>query len=326
MHDFELKKRQITDRLDILAVASQHVRLKRSGRRWVGLCPFHSEKTPSFTVTPDLGLFKCFGCGKGGDLFSFVQMRENVPFGEAFRMLADRAGVELVAGPTERSQGPGRVDVAKVNEWALRFFRANLTSAELGKNARDYLRGRGFSDEIVERFELGLATDGAPAIKDAAKRAGFDAPLLLGADLVREGDSGGAYETFRNRLIFPIRDATGRVVGFGGRTLVDDRAKYLNTRQTVLFDKGRGLYGIHQARTAVQERGRAVVVEGYTDCLAAHQAGFTETVATLGTAMTESQVDLLRRDSDAIILRFDSDDAGEAAADRAIHVALPRCC
>ena len=324
MDDFELRKRQILDRVDILDVASEHVTLKRTGKRWVGLCPFHAEKTPSFTISPDLGLFKCFGCGRGGDLFSFVQLRENVSFGEAMRILADRAGVELQPSKGE-ARGPDRADLAKVNNWAMRFFQSKLKDENVGRPAREYLRSREFSDSVVERFSLGLATDEGLLLREAARRAGIDESLLLAADFVRQGDDGRLYDTFRNRLMFPIRDATGRVVGFGGRTLLDDRAKYLNTRQNALFDKGRGLYGIDLARNDISQRRRAVVVEGYTDCLAAHQAGLSETVATLGTALTESQVDLLRRYCDELILLFDSDEAGEAAADRAILVALPRC-
>ncbi len=326
MRDFEHIKRRILDRVDILDLASEHVTLKRSGRRWVGLCPFHSEKTPSFTVSPDYGAFKCFGCGKAGDIFTFVQLRENIPFIEALGFLADRAGVELEPAGRGPSGGPTRADVARANVWASRFFRSRLLDDRTGRSARAYLQSRQISDQTSERFNLGLATDdGGRGLQAAAARDGFDVPLLLAADLVRQGDDGHRYETFRQRLMFPIRDSGGRVIGFGGRTLVDDRAKYINTAQNVLFDKGRSLYGIDLARGAISDRRRVVVVEGYMDCLAAHQAGATETVAALGTALTERHVDLLRRYCEQIILLFDSDEAGEAAAERAIRVALPRC-
>ena len=336
MHDFEQVKRQILDRISIQDVVAEHVTLKRRGVRWVGLCPFHSEKTPSFTVSPERGLFKCFGCGKGGDVFSFVQLRENVSFMEAMRHLADRAGVDF-RDTTQRSPTapgePSRTDLAKLNAWALQFFRTNLLAGSVGGSAREYLRGRGFTDATIERFGLGLAAEGGPslrgsgqALRSAAASAGFGDAMLVAADLLRKDEATGrAYETFRSRLMFPIRDATGRVVGFGGRTLIDDRAKYLNTRQTALFDKGRNLYGIELAREAIASRRRAIIVEGYTDCMACHQAGFTEAVATLGTALTEAHVDLLRRFGEEIVLLFDSDAAGEAAADRAIALALPRC-
>lgn len=321
----EQKKKEILDRVDIVDLVSEHVTLRRSGQRLVGLCPFHSEKTPSFTVRPEHGAFKCFGCGKGGDIFSFVQFRENVPFMEAMRILADRVGIELQptsgGGPAE---GPSRADVARVNAWAKGFFRSQLLDETVGASTRAYIASRGISDETAERFGLGLATGDLSLLRRAALAAGFAPAVLESADLLREGDHGDGYATFRNRLMFPIHDATARVVGFGGRTLGDDRAKYLNTRQNELFDKGRGLYGIDLARDAIKEQKRAILVEGYTDCLAAHQAGFPETVATLGTALTQEQVDLLRRYCDQIVLLFDSDSAGEAAADRAIHVALPR--
>jgi len=331
LQGFEQSKRLILDRVDLVEFVSEHVVLRRQGRRMVGLCPFHSEKTPSFTVSPELGLFKCFGCGKGGDLFSFVQERENVTFMEAMRILADRAGVELApsrgSGKAGSGAAPtiGRVEIARVNEWAARWFRANLLDAKLGARVRDYAAARGISEAASEQFELGLADAGAASIIEAGRRAGFGLDLLDAADLIRRGDDGRVYETFRNRLMFPIRDVMRRVIGFGGRTLVDDRAKYLNTRQHVLFDKGRSLYGIDRARDAVASQGRIVIVEGYTDCIAAHQAGFCETVATLGTALTEHHVDLIRRYTEHAVLLFDSDDAGAAAADRAITVALPRC-
>lgn len=325
LRDFERVKREILDRIGIQELASEQVALKRSGRRWVGLCPFHPEKTPSFTVSPERASFKCFGCGKGGDIFSFVQFRENVDFGDALRMLADRAGVDLDETGERDASEPGRADLARVNDWAMRFFRARLLDESVGKVTREYLRARQISDETAERFGLGLAAEGGESLRQAAARAGIQLPLLLAADLIRSSDRGDYYDTFRNRLMFPIRDTTNRVVGFGGRTLADDRAKYLNTRQNALFDKGRGLYGIDLARDSIGKRGRAVLVEGYTDCLAAHQAGFTEVVATLGTALTEAQVDLLRRYCEQIVLLFDSDKAGEAAAERAIRVAFPRC-
>lgn len=325
MFEFERKKSEILSRIDVVDLVSEHMTLKRSGRRWIGLCPFHEEKTPSFTVSPDRGSFKCFGCGKGGDVFTFVQFRENVPFMEAMRMLADRAGVTLDTQPPQARRETGRAEMIRVNAWAVEVFRRRLLDASLGKTARDYVRGRKIADEIAERFQLGLAGGGSNELITAARKEGLDADLLEAADLIRRGDEGRSYDTFRDRLMFPIRDATGRVIGFGGRTLVDDRAKYLNTRQNALFDKGRNLYGLDQARDAATSAGRFVVVEGYTDCLACHQAGFTNAVATLGTAMTDAQVALMRRYAEEVVLLFDSDEAGDAAAERAVRVALPQC-
>ena len=327
MRHLELIKREILDRVDLYQVVAEHVTLKRSGKRWLGLCPFHSEKTPSFTVNPEMGLFKCFGCGKGGDLFAFVQHRENIPFMEAMRLLADRAGIEMDEPKSSKVNSelePSRQDVGRVNAWASEYFRTNYLNESVGLAAREHFLARGFTEEISARFGVGLAPDSGPLLRQKAAQAGFALPVLLAADLVRQDERGEVYDTFRNRLMFPIRDATNRVIGFGGRTLGDDRAKYLNTRQNVLFDKGRNLYGIDLAREAMSVTRRAIVVEGYTDCIACRQAGLSETVASLGTALTEAQVELLRRFCDEIVFLFDSDDAGEAAADRAIGIAIPR--
>jgi DNA primase len=328
LRDFERHKRAILDRVGIVDLVSAHVTLKRSGQRFVGLCPFHTEKTPSFTVNPDLGIFKCFGCGKGGDIFKFIQLRENVSFMEAMSMLADRAGVQISqteGASAGRSKSEfSKNDLVRVNAWAEQYFRSLLDNETIGQAARDYLCGRGFNDETLKRFGVGLAVDEPNRLTQAATKAGIAPALLIEADLLRQSDDGRTYDTFRSRIMFPIRDPMNRVIGFGGRTLIDDKAKYLNTRQNTVFDKGRTLYGIDIARNAISDRGRTVVVEGYTDCLAAHQAGFRETVATLGTALTESHVELMRRYGDEVILLFDSDQAGETAADRAIHVALPR--
>lgn len=246
---------------------------------------------------------------------------------EAFRLLADRAGVALDEPRTVSSGIEGdevsRQDIARVNVWALEFFRSNFTSGA-GQPAQEYFFGRGFSKSTAVTFGVGLAVENGRALQLAANRAGFAIPVLLAADLIRRGESGELYDTFRNRLMFPIHDQTGRVIGFGGRTLAEDKAKYLNTRQNALFDKGRNLYGIHLAREAMSSNGRVVVVEGYTDCIACQQAGVSETVASLGTALTEAQIDLVRRFCAEIVLLFDSDSAGETAADRAISVALPR--
>jgi len=326
LNDLESKKRQILDRVDILQVVSEHVKLKRRGRRWVGLCCFHSEKTPSLSVDPDRGFFKCFGCGKGGDVFTFLELRENLSFFEALQVLADRTGIELAAptGVRAATEGLGRRDIAKVNAWAMQLFRTNARDLRKGEAARAYLKSRQVSEASIERFCLGVALlEGLP-IQPVAEQAGFSAKLLLAADFLRSAEDGRVYETFRNRLMFPIRDASGQVLGFGGRTLEDHPAKYINTRQTPLFEKGRGLYGMDLARPRILESGRVILVEGYMDCIAVHQAGFSETLATLGTALTEAQVELLRRFCDNVILLFDSDRAGEEAADRAIQLAIPQ--
>lgn len=336
MIGYDSIKEQIRQRLDLVDFISRDVALKRKGRDFGGLCPFHQEKTPSFYVSPDKGIFKCFGCGAGGDLFSYVQRRENVEFGEAVRMLADRCGIEL-RKESRRSEGqsgpagakrPTRHDILKANQWAADAFRSAYLDEQTGAAARQYVADRGISAEFAESFGIGLAIDDGGWLLNRARSAGISEQVLAAAVLVRTSDRPGGidganrYGAFRNRLMFPIRDTMNRVLGFGGRTLGDDKAKYINTSQNPVFDKRRLLYGIDLAREKLAETRRAIVVEGYTDCIAAHQAGFANTVATLGTALTDEHVSLLRRWCDEIVLVFDADQAGQQAADRAVEVAL----
>ncbi len=322
MRDLDAVKREIRDRVPLVEIVSQHVALRQRGPRFLGLCPFHQEKTPSFTVHADRGFFKCFGCGRGGDVFTFVQLIENTSFGEAMRILADRAGIELRRSGGKSPEGPGRADLARINEWACGYFRRQLQSSPAADHARRYVRQRGVTPETESAFEFGFAAGNLEALVEQARRAGLSTADLIAADLAREGDR-GVYPTFRDRLMFPIRDSMNRVIGFGGRTLCDDKAKYLNTRQTALFEKGQGFYGLAQARQRMTETDRVVVTEGYFDSIMAHQAGFAETVATLGTALGGAQVELLRRYVSTAVFLFDSDAAGEAAAERAIEIALP---
>lgn len=315
--------RQIRDSIDIVDLISDHVSLRRRGQSFIGLCPFHQEKTPSFTVNPSRQTFKCFGCGQGGDVFSFVQLREKVEFLEARRILAARAGIEL----QDRSDSSGRGGYGKsklfeANEWAQEQFRKWFRDPGLGKEARAYVEHRQITPELTERFGLGFAPASWDALQRMCGAVGMSLELLLAAGLVRPRDGGGYRDTFYNRLMFPISDPSGRLVGFGGRTLGDDRAKYLNTPETAAFEKGRNLYGLNLARDAIAKRGRVIVVEGYTDCMMAHQFGVSETVATLGTALTVDHVRLLRRYTDNAYLVFDSDEAGGRAADRGLEVFL----
>lgn len=319
--DREILKRQIRDAIDIVDLIGSYVTLRRAGSAYKGLCPFHEEKTPSFTVSPLRQTFKCFGCGAGGDVFSFVQLKENLGFPEALRLLADRAGISVEPQRSSGRAGPGKQDLAKVNEWAQRYFRQNFAGPQ-GQMARQYVEKRELSAESIETFGLGFALDSFDGLLAKAQSAGIGVSLLEAAGLVKPGQRGGHYDTFRNRLMFPIVDATNRIIGFGGRTLGDDPAKYLNSPTTALFDKSVSLFGLNRARQTMAKAGRAIVVEGYTDCIMAHQFGFTETVATLGTAMTESHAANLRRYTDRVVLLFDSDEAGQRAADRAISVTL----
>ena len=322
--DREMLTRQIRDATDVVDLIGGYLTLRRAGANFKGLCPFHQEKTPSFYVSPSKQIFKCYGCGAGGDVFTFIQLREKVDFLEARRMLAERAGISLEREERGSRGGPGgfnKTDLARANQWALRVFRRNYASSA-GEAARAYVEKRGISVEMAEAFGLGLSVDSYDSLVRQAQTSKVDLRLLAAAGLVKERASGGYYDTFRNRLMFPIADATGRIFGFGGRTLGDDPAKYLNTPATALFDKSTHLFALDRARTAIGEKGRAIVVEGYTDCIMAHQYGFTETVATLGTAMTDQHANLLRRYTDRVVLLFDSDEAGQRAADRALSVTL----
>lgn len=321
MQIYQDVKEQIRRSIDLVDLVSEHVALKRAGRNLRGLCPFHKEDTPSFNVLPERQIFKCFGCNAGGDIFKFVQLREGVGFAESIRILADRAGLRLETPSASTGRGQvARADLARINDWAAGFFYRELLG-ERGGAARAYLERRRISAAMIEQFQIGLAL-GDGRIAGAAAKAGFGAALLCAADLVRTGERGGTYETFRDRLMFPIRDATRRCLGFGGRTLVDAPAKYLNTSQTALFDKSRSLFGLDQARNAIGEQGCAVLVEGYTDCIACHQHGFKYVVATLGTAATDEHMTTIRRYVDSVVLFFDSDAAGVAAAERATAIAM----
>ncbi|GMU21900.1 MAG: hypothetical protein AMXMBFR13_19880 [Phycisphaerae bacterium] len=319
--DREMLTRQIRDAVDIVDLVGSYVRLTRAGASFKGLCPFHEEKTPSFYVHPVRQFFKCHGCNVGGDVYNFVQLREKVDFVEARRILAERAGISLEAESRGGHGGPGRIDLVRANEWAQQIFR-RYYEGSAGEEARAYVARRGISDAMVKAFGLGLAVNSFDALIRQAGPARMDLKLLVAAGLIKEKPGGGYYDTFRHRLMFPIADPSGRLIGFGGRTLADDPAKYLNTPSTILFDKGTSLFGLDKARERIQKAGRAIIVEGYTDCIMAHQYGFTETVATLGTAMTEAHAHTLRRYTDRVVLLFDSDAAGQRAAERGLSVAL----
>jgi len=309
---------------DIVDVVSEHVSLKKKGREMVGLCPFHEDHKPSMNVSPVKQIFKCFACGAGGDVLKFVQMRENLTFPQAVERLAERAGIQLEAvrraapTATEPSGGVDPNDLARLNAWAVKFFQKCLNDAEKGKHARDYLAGRGISPESIVKWSLGLAPNAVDALTKAARAR------EIPGDLVQQGGlaTGSNQDRFFNRLMFPITDVTGRTIGFGGRTLDDTGAKYINSPATTLFDKSHTLYGLEQARHEMVATGTVVVVEGYTDVIMAHQAGCTNVVATLGTSFTTGHGRMLRRYARNVVLVFDSDTAGMAAANRALEVCL----
>ena len=308
---------------DIVEIISRYVELKKAGGRYKALCPFHNEKTPSFTVHPERQFFKCFGCGKGGDVFSFVAEHERVEFPEAVRIVAAAVGVSI---PETAAGRPGVSTHAKtrlyeLHAWAARFFAQQLLQDGSGRTAREYLASRHFDKQTLETWRIGFAPDAWDALGKAARAGGYHDKELEAAGLVVARDGGdGCYDRFRNRVVFPICDVQGRVIAFGGRTLGDSEAKYLNSPETPLFSKGRGLYGLDKARDAIVERRQVVVTEGYTDTLMCHQQGIRWAVATLGTALTGDHVRLLRRYADRVVLVFDADQAGEAAVDRSLEV------
>jgi DNA primase len=320
---------QIQQANDIVDIVSEHLSLQKKGKELVGLCPFHTDHRPSMYVNPVKQIFKCFACGAGGDVLKFVQLRENLSFPAAVERLAQRAGIKLE--PVHRSRKTAQTDnelngdpkvVAKVNVWAEKHWRTNLNDDDKGRNVREYLEQRQISVESIEKWGLGLAVESWDNFLAAGRAAGIGDKYLLDAGLIVAKDGGGFYDKFRNRLMFPIHDVTGRVTGFGGRTLGDDPAKYMNTPTTVLFDKSNSLYGLNKSRHEIVSSGTVVVVEGYTDVIMAHQFGFCNVVATLGTSFTSGHGRILRRYAKKIILVFDNDTAGIEAANRALEVCL----
>ncbi|MDA8202414.1 MAG: DNA primase [Chloroflexi bacterium] len=314
----------VKSKLDIVEIIGESVPLRKAGTTWKGLCPFHGERTPSFVVTPARESWHCFGCGLGGDVFSFVMQREGIDFPAALRLLAARAGVELDERTTREDARKRRL--REVLEAAIAFYHAVLTGTRHGQPALDYLRGRGFTDDTIATYQLGYAPEGWETLARAlrGKRNATDDELEA-VGLGIRGRRRGVYDRFRGRIIFPIRDASGNATGLGGRILehAGDRTagtperdrgpKYLNSPATPLFDKSRSLYLIDRARNAMRKSGRAVIVEGYTDALMAHQEGFANVVAGLGTALTAAQVELVTRYAPSIALAYDVDPAGQSA-------------
>lgn len=302
---------------EIVEVIGAVVPLKRDGRNFKALCPFHREKTPSFKVFPPSQRFKCFGCGVGGDVFTFVQMHYHIGFREALEMLAEKAGVELKRSKKAAERASGKKGLLRLLDAACSFYESALGSPE-GEGAREYLASRGFSGEMLKRFRIGWAPRSGRVLSEDMTRKGAGAKWLEAASLARTGRDGSPFDFFRGRVTFPIGDATGKVIAFGARTLGDDEPKYLNSADSPVFSKGRGVFGLDLAAPAIREKGRVIVVEGYTDVMMCHQGGLKETVATLGTAFTDAHASLLSRYADEVILVFDSDVAGLRAAERAV--------
>lgn len=305
---------EVRDRTDIVELVSQYVSLKRTGRNYKGLCPFHQEKTPSFVVFPDSGNFHCFGCGKGGDVFTFYMHIEHVEFREALAELAKRAGVELSTVPAVApAVDAHRQRLIELNELAATFFAHILAHSAAGAAGRELASRRGLTPEIISRFGIGFAPDSWDALHRYFATRGIDPALAAEAGLLQPRESGGYYDRFRNRLMFPIRNREGRVVGFGGRALGDAQPKYLNSPQSPIFDKSALLYALDLAQEEIRKRDQVVIVEGYMDAIAAHQFGHANVVAAMGTALTEAQIDLVKRLTKRIVLALDADAAGQMA-------------
>jgi DNA primase len=309
---------------DIVRLVSDYVPLKPAGSRLKGLCPFHHEKTPSFSVDPQLQLFYCFGCQSGGDAFKFVMLYEKLDFPEAVEFLAKRWGVPLPR-TASRPEDDAKTRLLLMNDAATGFYRAQWSDAARGKPAREYVARRGVSIDVAQRFGLGYAPDSWDSLLRVLGARGFTAQELQNAGLaVPRKDGSGQYDRFRHRLIFPIRDVSGRVVAFGGRALGDAEPKYLNSPETPAYVKGEHLYGLDVARDAIRREGFAILVEGYLDLIALHQAGFENAVASLGTALTPSQVKLLARYAIRVVVSYDGDAPGISAAAKTLDLFLER--
>lgn len=315
----------IKQRIDLVDVVSQTVKLKRTGKNYIGFCPFHSNtRTPAFVVFPDSQSWRCFGqCNEGGDLFGFVMKRDNLDFQEALKQLADKAGVTLKPQTqADKKHDQERDTLIDIMEAAVAFYRNQMLETTPGKKALDYLYKRGLTDETIKTWGLGYAPDSWSLLLDHLLAKGYTRDLILQAGMLSQGDDGRVYDHFRDRLMFPIRGIYGKMAGFGGRVLnPDDVPKYLNSPATDLFDKGRLLYGLDQARATMRAESQAVIVEGYMDVIGLHQAGFTNAVSPMGTALTEAQFHLVKKMTSNIILALDPDAAGQKATLRGLETA-----
>ncbi|MFZ3068889.1 MAG: DNA primase [Microgenomates group bacterium] len=319
---------EIKRKTDIVGVVGSYVVLKKMGRHHKGLCPFHSEKTPSFMVNEEMGLYKCFGCGAGGDVIKFLMEIEGIEFREALERLAEKAGVKLVS--RRRDDSDERAKMLEVMDLAARYYHWLLMEGNAGAAAREYLGSRKINEKLMETFNLGFAMQSWEGVVNyLIKKKGYSEELLEKVGLVsRKSKEGGVFDKFRGRIMFPLQDAGGKVVGFTGRILPtlakDDEPKYMNSPETALYHKSRMLYGFFQAKKAIREKKRVVLVEGQMDCISSYAAGITETVAVGGTALTEDQIELLARLADKIYLSMDADEAGSVAIKRSVELAEKR--
>lgn len=315
---------QVRQAHDIVDVVSQYVQLKKSGRNYFGLCPFHSEKTPSFSVAPDKQIYYCFGCGKGGNVLSFLMEIEGLTFQEVVKDLADKAGIllpQLAERDDNHAHNQGKNQIYEAYTLTAKYYNYLLEETPYGQMAREYAKTRGLEPLTIQEFQIGYAPNDWESLANLLKRRGFPLPLMVEADLLarREFDH-KVYDRFRHRLIFPIHDHRGRVIGLGGRTLGDGQPKYLNTSETPIFHKSRILFNFHRARQAIRQERKVILFEGYVDVVSAWQAGIRNCVGTLGTSLTPEHAQILARQVDQVILCFDGDSAGVDAANRAAGI------
>jgi DNA primase len=311
-------REEIKSRVDIIDLVSEYVSLKKTGQNWKGLCPFHAEKTPSFTVSPAKQIYHCFGCGSGGDIFSFLAKYENLTFNEALKALAKRAGVELKPSQRPDAKAGEKEALYNIHADALAFFRQNLTKSQ---EALAYLKKRSIGGDAIKLFEIGYASKSWDALLTYLKRKGYSPEVMKKSGLITQGAK-GSYDTFRERIIFPIYDLKGDVIAFGGRAANGAEPKYLNSPETLIFNKRGVLYGLYRAKNSIKETGRVLLMEGYIDVITSHMHGFTNTVAPLGTAFTPDHGRLIKRFTENVILVFDGDRAGIKAAKNAASALL----
>jgi DNA primase len=310
---------------DIVRVIQDYVQLKKKGANWMACCPFHKEKTPSFSVSPAKEIFYCFGCHKGGSVFNFVMEMERVSFPEAIKLVAEKSGVplpKLIDDSRFEARRHEADDVIELNKWALEWWEQQLESSGEGRTARDYLKGREISDETRKTFRLGYAPDSWDALSIYLRQKGAGQDQIERSGLVVKKEEGGSYDRFRGRLMFPVMDIQGKPIAFGGRTLRDEDAKYINSPETAAYIKGRNLFGLHLTRDEIRRNGFVILVEGFLDLIVPYQFGIRNVVASLGTALTPDQVKLLGRFARKVVVNYDGDHAGVQAAKKAIEILL----
>ncbi|WP_409289329.1 DNA primase [Peribacillus sp. SCS-37] len=320
------KINEIRAAVDIVDVIGEYVQLKKQGRNYFGLCPFHGEKSPSFSVSPDKQIYHCFGCGAGGNSFNFIMEIEGLSFVEAAKKAADRAGIPLeieLQGSGEKEKTPGQSKMLEAHELLKKFYHHLLVNTKEGQEALEYLLGRGFTQESIDKFQIGYALEAWDFVYKFLIKRGFSEEIVEKSGLIIKSEkTGGYFDRFRNRIMFPIVDHQGHTVAFSGRALGEGEPKYLNSPETPIFNKSRLLYNFHSARAPIRKKEQVILFEGFADCISASSAGVDNGVATMGTSLTEEHISLLRRNTDAAVICFDSDPAGLEAANRAASMLL----